>query len=168
MTVLAAALETTCSGVRFRPLLAGDVVQLALQPSQHVTLGIYAPVHDVEHGRELEAGGPAYTAIAPDGRILCCAGLTELWPAGPKNGGHALAWGMLAEGLGSAHLAITRFGRRLFETSSYTRIEAIVRAHVKAEVTWARLLGLKQSAVLEAWGPDGETHLLFDRIRRES
>jgi hypothetical protein len=155
--------------VQIRPFLAGDIVQLALQPSQHVTLGMCRAVHGIEDGVDLEQAGPAWTAIGTEaegrGRILCCYGFTELWPAGPKTGGHALAWAMLASGLGSAHLAITRFARRTIAQSPFTRIEAIVRANVAAECSWARLCGFTQSAELRAWGPDGETHLLFERVR---
>lgn len=158
--------------VMFRPFLAGDVVQLALQPSQHVTLGFTRPVRDIEDGRELEAGGPAWTAIglagSNRGRVLCCAGFTELFPAGEASGGHAVAWALLAEGLGAAHLAITRYARRQFEASSYSRIEAIVRAAVVGECKWPRLIGMSLAATLERWGPQGETHLLFERIKEES
>lgn len=167
--------------VLFRPFLAGDVVQLALQPSQHVTLGLTRPVRDIEDGRELEAGGPAWTAIgmqgANRGRVLCCAGFTELFPAaplvaGPSNptgaggtGGHAVAWALLAEGLGAAHLAVTRFARQQFDASAYSRIEAVVRASVAAECKWPRLIGMSLAATLRRWGPQGETHLLFEHIK---
>lgn len=150
--------------VAFRPFLAGDIVQLALQPSQHVTLGMTRPVHGLEDGIDLAASGPAWTAIG-GGRILCCAGFQFLWPPREGFGGHAVAWAMLACGLGGAHLAITRFARGRIEDSSIPRIEAVVRADVSAECKWARLVGLNFRAQLLRWGPDGETHLLFDRIK---
>lgn len=150
--------------VVIREMLAGDLVQLALQPSQHVTLGISKPVHSLEDGEEMVAAGPAWSAIA-GGRVLCCYGFAMVWPAGPGTGGHALAWALLAEDVGAAHLAITRFARATIAESPITRIEAIVRADVDAEVNWARMVGLNQVAELRAWGPDGKTHLLFERIR---
>lgn len=168
--------------VLFRPFAAGDVVQLALQPSQHVALGVTRPVHSIEDGRELAAGGPAWTAIGTAGdnrgRILCCAGFQQLWPAKPLpphphqpgaggTGGHAVAWALLASGLGAAHLAITRFAAEQFEASAYSRIEAIVRASVAAECKWPRLIGMRLAATLRAWGPDGDTHLLFERVRAD-
>jgi hypothetical protein len=151
--------------VSFRPFLAGDVVQLALQPSQHVTLGISKPVHTVEDGRELEALGPAWTAVDEEGRILACYGFGYQWPPSEKTGGHALAWAMLAEGLGAAHVAITRFARRTLETSPIERIEAIVRAGVEAEWRWAEMVGFTRVAELRCWGPEAETHLLYERVR---
>ncbi|MEA3053560.1 MAG: hypothetical protein QOG72_2463 [Sphingomonadales bacterium] len=150
--------------VTFRPMCAGDVVQLALQPSQHVCLGVTRAVHSIEEGEELVAGGPAWTAVGGDGRILCCAGFTLLWPANGLTGGHAVAWALLAADLGAAQLAITRFARRRIEESRFDRIEAIVRAGIVAEPKWARLVGLRRRALLRKWGPEGKTHLLFERV----
>lgn len=153
--------------VSFRGMLAGDVVQLALQPSQHVFLGVHRPVHSIEEGREMVAMGPAWTAVGSDGRILCCAGFGELFAPGPATGGHAVAWALLAAGLGPAHLAITRFARRQFAESPYSRIEAIVQAgpdHEK-EGAWARRVGMKFAAWLPKWGPEGKLHVLYERIK---
>jgi hypothetical protein len=152
--------ERQSGGVVFRDFLPADVVALALQPSQHVCLGVTRAVHSIEDGEELAEGGEAWTAAAPDGRILCCAGFKHLWP-----GRHAIAWAMLGVGLGPAHLAVTRFARDRIAESPLSRIEAIVRASVAAECKWAKAVGLRLRADLPQWGPDGETHLLFDRIR---
>jgi hypothetical protein len=151
--------------VGIRPFLAGDVVQLTLQPSQHVTLGISKAVHSLEDGRELEALGPAWTAIADGGRILACYGFGYQWPPSEKTGGHALAWALLAPGLGAAHVAITRFARETLRTSSIERVEAIVREGVEAEVRWAEMVGFTRVATLRAWGPEAETHILYERVR---
>jgi hypothetical protein len=153
--------------VRIRPFLAGDVVQLDLQPSQHVTLGVVKAIHSLEDGQELENAGPAWTAIGDDGRILCCYGFAFLHQPNEKTGGHALAWALLTTGLGPAHLAISRFARATIAASPITRIEAVVRGGVAAERKWAELVGLTLSAVMRAWGPTGETHLLYERVRGE-
>lgn len=147
-----------------RSFLAGDVVQLDLQPSQHMTLGILKPIHTVEDGRELEQAGPAWTAIGDNGRILCCYGFAFLHPATDSFGGHALAWAMLAGGIGAAHVAITRFARETLASSPITRIEALVRADVEAECRWAEMVGFDHVATLRAWGPEGRTHRLYERI----
>jgi hypothetical protein len=151
-----------------RPMAAGDVVQLALQPSQHKCLGMTRVAHSIEDGQELVAGGPAWTAIGRHhdgtwGRILCCAGFTILWPANEKTRGHAMAWAMLAEGLGAAHLAVTRFAQRRIAEAPYSRLEAIVR-DVEAEKAWAWYCGFRNPILLRAWGPEGEDHLLYERI----
>lgn len=153
------------TGVTFRAMCAGDVVRLELQPSQHDYLGMTRPAHGLEDGEELVGGGPAWTAVAADGRILCCAGFRYLWPPTNMFTGHAVAWALLARDLGPDHLAVTLFARRQIEESPIGRIEAIVRAGVSAEPVWARLVGLRRRALLRKWGPEGKTHLLFERIR---
>jgi hypothetical protein len=150
--------------VQIRGFLAGDAVQLVLQPSQHVALGLKHAIHSIDDGRELEAAGPAWTATG-GGRILCCYGFAEVAPAGPRTGGHALAWALLAANLGAAHVAITRFARATLADSPISRIEAIVRAGVEAERKWAEMVGFELAATLRCWGPEGETHLLFERVR---
>lgn len=153
------------TGLTIRPFLAPDVVQLDLQPSQHVTLGVLKALHSVEDGEELETAGPAWTVIGPDGRILCCYGFAYLHPPSELTGGHALAWALLTVELGAAHVAITRFARETIDASPIDRIEAIVRADVATECRWAELVGLERAAVLRAWGPERKTHLLFERVR---
>lgn len=150
--------------VTFRPFLAGDAVQLQLQPSQHLTLGINSATISMEDALELEEMSvDCWTAIA-GGRILACTGFRMLWPGGPTTNGHAVAWAMLAADKGSAFLEITRFLKRVVADCSLTRIEAITRKAIAAEGNWLRLLGFDFVAELPAWGPDGETHLLFQKI----
>lgn len=153
--------------VSIRPFLAGDVVQLDLQPSQHMTLGINKPVQSLDDGRELEQQGPAWTAVGADGRILCCYGFAFLFPPADGFGGHALAWALLATGVGSAHVAITRFARETIANSQIDRIEAVVRGEVVAEWRWAEMVGLQLAASLRSWGPEGKTHRLYERVRGE-
>lgn len=150
--------------VAFRDLLPGDLVQLALQPSQHRALGVLKPAWSYEDGEELAEGGPAWTAIGADGRILACFGAKLLWPAVGEYTGHAVLWALLAEGIGAAHLALTRFIAARIAESPIARLEAIVRADVKGEAGWPRLLGLGRPRVLRRWGPEGADHLLYERV----
>lgn len=92
--------------------------------------------------------------------MVACLGLRETFP-----GRQAVAWAILAEGIGAAHLAISRFARRRIAESPLRRIEAIVRAEVHAECVWARLVGLQAAHVLRCFGAQSETHVLFERIR---
>lgn len=147
-----------------RPFLAGDVVQLDLQPSQHMTLGLHKAAHSIEDGRQLEAAGPAWTAI-DGGRIVCCYGFAYMFEPAPGYGGHALAWALLAGGIGASHVAVTRFARQTIASSPIERIEALVRDDAPAECRWAELVGFELGAVLRRWGPEGKTHRLYERIR---
>lgn len=146
--------------VTFRRMRPVDAARIALQPSQHVCLGIVRPVHSIEDGEELCDGGPAWAAVAPGGAVLCIAGFKVIWPER-----HAIAWAMLAEGIGAGHLAITRYARDRIAEAPFDRVEAIVREAVAAELKWPQLVGLTPVARLRKWGPDGATHVLFERIR---
>lgn len=151
------------ASVTFRDFTPGDAVQLALQPSQHLTLGLTRPVLSYADGEELAAGGPAWTALA-DGRVIACFGATTLWPANGAFRGHAVAWALLAEGIGAAHLALTRYVREKVETLDVSRLEAIVRCDVAAEACWAKLCGLRRRHLLRQWGPEGKPHILYARV----
>jgi hypothetical protein len=144
--------------VEFRPFLAGDLVQLALQPSQRLELGVDQPL-SMEYGRDLAANGPSWTAYQR-GRILCCAGFRETFA--PVQ---AVAWAMLAEGIGGAHLAITRFARLQIAEAPYRRLEAIVEAKNGRAVAWAQMVGLQINTMLECFGANSEPHILFERVK---
>jgi hypothetical protein len=146
--------------ISFRPLLAGDLVQLKLQPSQHLELGIEEGEIDMQRARDLVLHGPGWTAHE-GGRILCCAGFRETFP--PVQ---AVAWAMLARDIGpKAHLAITRYAREEIRKAPYRRLEALVEADNNPAVMWAKLVGLHAAHRLECFGFDSAPHILFERIR---
>ncbi|WEK43646.1 MAG: hypothetical protein P0Y64_02090 [Candidatus Sphingomonas colombiensis] len=143
-------------------MIALDAIEIQRQPSQRVQLGIVRDDISLEEAEELAAGdGEAWT-VRHDGRIVACIGLRETFA-----GRQAVAWGILADGIGAAHLAVTRFARRRIATSKLRRIEAIVRAEVPAECAWAKLVGLRPAHVLRCFGARSETHVLFEWIRED-
>lgn len=145
--------------ISIAPLIATDALEIQRQPSQRVQLGLEREI-SLEEAEEIAAGpGEAWT-VRHHGRIVACIGLRETFP-----GRQAVAWAILAEGLGAAHLAVTRFARARIATSPLRRIEAIVRAETHAESIWARLVGLQAAHVLRSFGAQSETHVLFERIR---
>lgn len=145
--------------VSFRRFQAEDALALRLQPSQHRELGFYRPLRTIDEARDLETGGDAWSAIDIDGRVLACAGFVETFP-----GRQGVAWALLAEGLGAAHLAITRYARLRIAESPLVRIEAIVKANDEG-CSWARLVGMSPAAVLRKFGGDSEDCVLFERVR---
>jgi hypothetical protein len=161
------AIDRGFLGVEFRELLIGDVLRIFVQPSQHFCLGVNRPVLKLEDATEIVTGGPAWTAIdQATGRVLAIAGFKDLWPANPpRTDGHAIAWAVLAADLGPAHLAISSFARAQIAAAPYSRLEAIVRMNLPAEYRWARLVGFGNPRVLRKWGPDGEPHMLLERVR---
>jgi len=139
-----------------------DMLVIQRQSSQLVQLGIERTVTMEEAEAIAEGDGEAWTARY-QGRIVACLGLRETFP-----GRQAVAWAVLAEGLGPAHLAITRFARARIRASSLARIEAIVREAVPAEAAWAQLVGLAPAHVLRCFGAQSETHILCERIRGQN
>lgn len=146
--------------VSFRAFQPADVVKISRHLSAELLrIGLTEDPASIEEGQALAAAGPAWTAVGRDGEILCCAGFAEVFP-----GIQAEAWAMLATAIGPAHLAITRFARWQIQTSPLFRIDArCVRR--RAEITWAKLCGLREWAELGPWGPRREPTMLFSRIR---
>ncbi|MEV4934421.1 hypothetical protein [Sphingobium sp. LSP13-1-1.1] len=143
--------------VLIRPMVASDALRLKRQPSQRVQIGLVRDM-SVEDARDLIDGGEAWSAER-DGDVIACMGLRETFP-----GKQGVAWAVLAQGVGAAHLAITRHARRRIAESPLVRIEALTRIDVEAECVWARLVGLTPSAILRKFGALSEDHMLFERI----
>lgn len=164
-----------------RPLHAEQLMAFPRQQSQRVQLGLEVQV-TAEEAEMLCAQAEAW-AIYWGGRHVACIGIAETFP-----GSQGVAWAALADGIGGAHLALTRFARMRIANSPLKRIEAVARAAdaeaildafpgldgaqlleaVMAmptpECSWARLVGLRPAHVLRCFGAAAETHLLFERI----
>ena len=162
--------SSSCEGVNLKPLVtfrdfaAADAVEITLQRSQHVEAGLYRPVASIDEAHDLEQAGPAFTAIGRDGRILACCGIYTTFRNDAGDPVQGNIWALLAEGIGAAHLQITRYCRKRLFALPYRRLEAIVKAEDR-ECTWARLGGLLPMAVLDNWGAASETHILYARLR---
>ena len=138
---------------------AADALAIQRQVSQRMQLGVERDMTSEE--AEALADGPGEAWTAWDGeRVVACVGLRETFP-----GAQAVAWAILSQDVGTAHLTITRFARARIAASRLARIEAIVRRDHPAEVTWAKLVGLAPVFVLRAFGAASEDHVLCERIR---
>lgn len=142
----------------FRPLLAGDAVLLAMQPSQQFEFGVEHRQFSIEEGHALVDSGPAWTAHRGS-RIVGIAGFRELFP------GHAVLWAALSDHIGVDHLACTRFARSQVAEAPFHRLEAIVDAGNTRAVAWARLVGLQAAHELRAYGAEAKPHILFERVK---
>jgi len=149
--------------VRFADFRAADALTIELQPSQIIEAGIDCSRMSESQARALEGQGDAWTAFDGDGRVLCCAGIAEVF-----KGRQGVAWAMLAADIGAAaHLAITRFAKDQIARSPLIRIETLVAADARGRgAKWARACGLRLNAIVECWGAASETMMLFERIRR--
>lgn len=147
--------------VMFRRFFWFDALDIAVQPSQWVQAGIDARYMSEEQARDLGQRGPAWTAIGADGRVLCCAGITDVFA-----GRQGVAWAMLAADLGVAqHLAITRFAKARIAESPLIRIESMISDDPTGRCAkWALVVGLELEATLACWGAASETVFLYRRI----
>lgn len=143
--------------VQILPMWVCHAMAIQKQASQRLQVGLETEM-SADDARELIEHGEAWAALRGD-QVIACMGIRETFP-----GRQGVAWAILAEGVGAAHLAITRHARRRIRESPLVRIEAIVRTGVAAECIWARLVGLQPVALLRKFGALSEDHMLFERI----
>lgn len=168
-------------GVTFHTLRGADLAEIQLQKSQQTVLGMPGGV--AEELYPLHTAGPVAWAVRSEGRLICCFGIVEQF-----EGRHGFGWALLAEGLGSAHLALTRFVRSQVTNSGLARVEALVRGPdleaiiaerpqldpgqilaialsvATPEMRWAMQVGLTPVHVMRCYGANGESVVLCERI----
>lgn len=173
------------SAIRVSELQPVDLLSIEIQRAQHFTFGLPTRSATREEAEDLAAEVEAWAIRDLDDRLIACFGIQEKFPDR-----HGVAWATLAEGIGRAHLEMTRFARSRVLGCGLQRVEAIVRAadaeNVIAsfpflsadreglfeamlamptpEMTWARLCGLQPAHVLRKFGAAGETYMLCERI----
>lgn len=150
--------------VEFRPFGPADIIALDVQESQIGQFGIFEPIRDLEHGAQLQASGPAWTAIGEDGVMLICAGFVEVF--GDRQ---ATAWALISREYlcrRSSQAAILRYSRERVAAAPYRRIEALCRLGNNKEEHWLSAIGFDcHDQPLRNWGPKSEDYLLYERIR---
>lgn len=148
--------------VEIRPLLPLDVLALDRLPNVEGQFGVYEPVKNIAHGLELQAMGPAWTALRDDGTILCCAGFGQVFADV-----QATAWALFGRDFAQsarAQATVMRFMRDRIAEGPWRRIEALCRDAYPAEGRWLQRVGFTRVAMLRAWGPHSEDYWLFERV----
>jgi len=143
-----------------RDFVPEDMPWLQLQRAQQMWLGLHTPSLDVDYGAHLWAGGPAWTVTDKSGWIVAACGFHEIFPT------YAVAWALLAEGIGHRHLALTRLVKARMREAAYPRIEALIRADFPPAAKWAALVGLQFCATIRAAGPALEDYHLYERVNQ--
>jgi len=171
--------------VRFVPLRPHHVQGIKLQPSQGRPLGFdYEP--GPEEIRRMCEGTIAWAALEGDEwniRVAACFGVVETFP-----GMHATGWAMLADGIGRAHLAVSRFARQCMAECQLPRVELLARCHdvegliaqhpgldpgqivalataePTPEIRWGMMLGFSPAHVLRCYGAIGQSVMLMERL----
>lgn len=155
---------------------------LCLQASQRLQLGEVCQISEQE-AEDLCDQDEAWACVY-DGRLVALVGIRETFP-----GRQGVAWAMLAQAIGGAHLSITRFARWRIGMSALRRLEVIAKcgdaeaiiaasprlardtwflidklARSTPDCIWAGLLGFAPVHVLRHYGGASETHMLFELI----
>lgn len=125
------------AAISVRPFQPEDLGWLFLEPEQQMWLGATSPVLDEDYGRQVRECGPCWTVRDSKGWVLGAGGFQEFGK------GYAIAWALLAQGIGRDHLAMTRVAREWIAAAPYTRVEALIRDDWPPAARWARLLGLR-------------------------
>lgn len=149
--------------IQIRALEPIDVVALDLQESQVGQLGAFEPVRDIKHGVELQALGPAWSALDAEGNVLCCAGFGTVFPRQ-----QAIAWALFGARFAAsfrAQAAVLRFMRQRVADVDFPRLEAIARADRPSECGWLEAIGFEARTLLRKWGPLGQDHIFYERVK---
>lgn len=149
--------------ITIRALEPIDVVALDLQESQVGQFGAFEPMRDIRHGLELQALGPAWSALDARGDVLCCAGFGTVFP-----GQQAICWALFGQRFAAsvkAQGAVLRFMRDQVASYPFPRLEAIARAACAAECAWLERIGFERRALLRKWGPLGQDHVFYERVK---
>jgi hypothetical protein len=103
--------------------------------------------------------GAALTARRDDGFILLCGGVI------PESVGMGRLWALLSEDAGAHFVALHRAVGRFIETQSFRRIETTAETGFPQGCRWLKLLGFEYEGDMKGYGPGGETHMRFAKVR---
>ena len=104
--------------------------------------------------------GPYAFSIEARGRLICCAGIQELWH------GRGNAWAFLSVDSGPFMLALVRAARRFLLQAPFSRIEAAVDCVFEPGHKLARALGFEvETTRLRKYCPRQRDHTLYVRIK---
>ena len=172
----------------FARLTPADLTAIVLQPSQAAQARALPFMGDSPEEAAAICAQPVAWCAREGQRIVACFGIYETFP-----GQHGVAWALLAEGPGKAHLELTRFVQGEIARCQLARLELLALApdieepiavaerafggfnalskvrrafhHATPEMRWAVLLGMEPVHLLRQFGPEGASIMLFERIR---
>jgi RimJ/RimL family protein N-acetyltransferase len=111
------------------------------------------------HGK----AGPAVTFTDPEGGIVFCCGVMDLWP------GVGQVWALfssLARRYPHTLQAMKWAIRHLFEKYGYVRIQTTVAVNDEAAIRFdEKHLGFKREGIMRRYGLHGEDHILFALLK---
>lgn len=103
-------------------------------------------------------------AALDGGELVACGGLAPSWD------GRAEAWALISKHARLRQIVqATRLARgwldRLQRDAKFARLDIYIRADVRWRKSFARALGLEETALLKQWGPQAMDFVMYERIR---
>jgi RimJ/RimL family protein N-acetyltransferase len=119
---------------------------------------------DVARWAELYAtAGPAVTFTDPEGGIVFCCGVTDLWP------GVGQVWALfspLARRYPHTLQAMKWVLRHFFEKRGYVRLQTMVAVDNEAAIRFdEKHLDFKREGIMRRFGRHGEDYILFALLK---
>ena len=109
--------------------------------------------------------GPSATFTTPDGRIIFCGGVHDLWPHIGE------IWGVfskLAYYYPHTLQAVKWCIKELVEKMSYVRLQAIIVTANKTAIRFIEHLGFQKEGFMRYSGPHGEDQFLYALIKGDN
>lgn len=116
------------------------------------------PYLTLDYGRAMQQAGPCFTAFAGP-QVIACAGVIHCWA------GRAQVWSLMSEHLPTYGAWIHRAVVRFLKACPIRRVELTVDPEFPQAVAWARRLGFTYESTMPGYGPQGETHEMYVRVR---
>ena len=108
---------------------------------------------------KLNVPGQAFTAIDEEGRIVCSAGIFDIWK------GVGEAWLLGSSVLNEKGMSLTRLLSKRFQiiikTKKYQRIQCVVHNEWESSRKFVELLGFKNEGLMCKYGPDGLDYIRY-------
>jgi hypothetical protein len=120
--------------------------------------------HGIEFARAKEAGGPAWTALLPDGAILCCGGFVIPWP------GMGIVWLSASKEIAHYGLWLTKVVRFLVREQMgryhLHRLEAVILKDEPRNSRWIEAMGFRsEGGVAHQYTSDRRDCLRYELVR---
>lgn len=112
----------------------------------------------IEYGQALQMAGEGFTAFAGV-TVIACAGIVRCWP------GRAQAWSLMSVHLPRYRKSIHKAVKGYLDRCLVRRLEMTVDPTHEAAARWAARLGFQYESTMPAYGPFGETHAMYVRLK---
>ena len=109
-----------------------------------------------------KVAGPTATVIDPDGRIVFCCGVHDMWP------GVGEIWAVFSP-LAQKYPHTWQVAKTLLDVGfkDYVRLQAPLDLSYDAAIRFDERLGFKSEGVMRRYGPRGEDRTMYALVRED-